>query len=119
METIPPAGSSVRSQAPWPNMIVFPRELRDAIPEYGSRALVFDSVTESPHNGPVAISGMPDEALAAPAPRVQFRLLVHETGALGGRFTLLADLDAETTRALGRFLLELADRSEAGSPGGE
>lgn len=44
--------------------------------------------------------------------RTQLRLLVHETGKLDGQFTLLVDLDSETTRALGEFLIELADQSE-------
>jgi hypothetical protein len=32
---------------------------------------------------------------------------------LPGQFTLLLDLDAETTRALGKFLVELADQAAA------
>jgi hypothetical protein len=45
--------------------------------------------------------------------RTQLRLFVHETGKLDGQFTLLVDLDSETTRALGKFLIDLADQSEA------
>jgi hypothetical protein len=45
-------------------------------------------------------------------PRAQLQMLVHETGKLDGKFTLLVDLDAETTRALGKFLVELADEAE-------
>lgn len=33
--------------------------------------------------------------------------------ALDRKFALMADLDTETTRALGQFLIELADRAEA------
>ena len=40
-------------------------------------------------------------------------LLVHETGKLDGKFALIADLDTETTRALGQFLIDLADSAEA------
>ena len=86
-------------------MIVFPKELRDAIWEYGGRALVFDSVTESHLNSPVFDMGA----------RARFHLVVHETGKLDGKFALFADLDTETTRALGQYLIELADRAEARS----
>jgi hypothetical protein len=91
---------------------VFPKELRDAIPDYGSRALVFDSVDGSPSHAPVSISGMIGESQFDFGARTQIHLLVHETGKLDGRFTLLVDLDSETTRALGKFLIELADQSE-------
>lgn len=113
MNLIPQGGVSVRSKSRWPNMIVFPKELREAIPEYGSRALVFDSVTESHLNAPLPISGMIDENLFNMGARAQIQLLVHETGKLDGKFALLADLDTETTRALGQFLIDLADRTEA------
>jgi hypothetical protein len=49
-------GEAIRSKSLWPNTIVFPKELRDAIPDYGSRALVFDSVSGSPSNAPVSIA---------------------------------------------------------------
>ncbi|HUQ91526.1 MAG TPA: hypothetical protein VM120_07580 [Bryobacteraceae bacterium] len=77
MDLIPQGGVSARSKLRWPNRIVFPKELRDAIPEYGSSALVFDSVIESHSNASTPISGK-----------------------LDGKFALLAHLDAGTTRAL-------------------
>jgi hypothetical protein len=112
MDLIPEGNSPIRSKSHWPNMIVFPKELRDAIPEYGSRALVFDSVSESHPSAPVPVSGMTDTAMFDMGARAQIQLLVHETGNLKGKFTLIADLDTETTRALGRFLIDLADRAD-------
>ena len=113
MDLIPQSGVFVRSKSRWPNMIVFPKELREAIPEYGSRALVFDSVTESHFNAPATTSGVIDENLFNMGARARIQLLVHETGKLEGKFALIADLDTETTRALGQFLIDLADRAEA------
>lgn len=103
MDLVLHSGLSIRSRSRWPNMIVFPKELRDAIWDYGSRALVFDSVSESHLNSPVFDVGH----------RAKFNLFVHEAGKLGGQFALLADLDTETTRALGQYLIDLADRAEA------
>jgi hypothetical protein len=94
----------IRSQSRWPNTISFPKELRDAIPDYGPRALVFDSVS-----GAHSRSWVP----TADGARAQLGFLVHETGKLNGQFTLLVDLDAETTRALEKFLVDLADQAEA------
>ncbi len=96
----------------WPNMIVFPKELRDAIPVYGSRALVFDSVSATSHTSPISVSGMTGEELFDFGPRTRIDLLVHETGKLDGKFTLPVDLDSATTRALGEFLVDLANRAE-------
>ena len=48
----------------------------------------------------------------APGTRAQVQLIVHETGKLKGEFALSMDLDATTTRALGQFLIDLADRAE-------
>jgi hypothetical protein len=93
---------------------VFPKELRDVIPDYGSRALVFDQVRGSRSNAPVSLSGMIGAAQFDFGARAQIRFLVHETGKLNGQFTLLLDMDSETTRALGRFLVELADPVDDG-----
>lgn len=108
-------GLAIRSKSRWPNMIVFPKELRDAIPDYGPRALVFDSVSGSPSNAPVPIAGMIGETLLDYGARTKIHFLVHETGKLDGQFNLLVDLDSETTRALGQFLVELADQAETGN----
>jgi hypothetical protein len=65
----------------WPNTIVFPKELRDAIPPYGSRALVFDSVTGLTNAAPII-------PIPGCGPRARAKLLVHETGRLTGEFEL-------------------------------
>ncbi len=52
------------------------------------------------------------ETLVDYGTRTQIHFLVHETGKLDGQFTLLVDLDSGTTRALGKFLIELADQAE-------
>jgi hypothetical protein len=115
MDLIPSQGFAIQSKSRWPNTIVFPRELREAIPDYGSRALVFDSVSGSRSKAPVSVSGMIGETHFDFGARTQIRFLVHETGKLEGQFTLLLDLDSETTRALGRYLVELADQADDGS----
>ena len=110
---IPAQGFPIQNRPRWPNTIAFPKELRDAIPTYCSRALVFDSVSGSHYDGTqfAVMMGraVPDGKMA----RTQVQMLVHETGKLDGQFTLQVDMDAETTRALGKFLMELADQAEA------
>jgi hypothetical protein len=101
-----------RGQSQWPNTIVFPKELRDAIPVYGSRALIFDAVTGTPHTSPVAVSGMIGEEQYDFGPRAQAELTVHESGKLEGVYTLLVDLDSVTMRVLGEFFVDLANRAE-------
>lgn len=90
----------VRKQLHNYNIIVFPKELRDAIPWHSDRLLVFDSVTGTP-----TVHWLTNE------PRAQANLLVHETGTLDGRFDLVLNLDPETMRALGAFFIQLADQS--------
>ncbi len=113
MELTPSPGLPLRTLSRWPNTITFPKELKPAIPDYGPRALVFDSVTGSHYDGTqfAVMMGraLPDQQVT----RTRLELLVHETGKLDGQFILTADLDAETTRALGKFLVELADRAQA------
>jgi len=96
----------------WPNLFVFPKELKDAIPDYGSRALVFDAVSGSTNNLPAGISGLSGARPFEISPRAQAQFLVHESGKLDGRFALWVDLDSTTMRALGQFLIELADSAE-------
>jgi hypothetical protein len=96
----------------YPNLFVFPRELRDATPEYGARALVFDEVSGSTGNLPAAIAGRRGAMPVDIAPRAQAQFLVHESGELEGRFVLSIDLDTTTMRALGQFLIDLAQRAE-------
>jgi len=112
MELIPSAGLAIVNKPRWPNTITFPKELKSAIPDYAARVLVFDSVSGKHYDGTSIASMMgrvPDSRVA----RTQIQLLVHETGKLDGKFNLVMDQDAETTRALGRFLVELADQAEA------
>jgi hypothetical protein len=105
-------GIAIRSQSQWPNTIVFPKELGDAIPVYGSRALIFDAVSGTPHTSPVAVSGMLGEEFFDFGPRARAELTVHESGKLNGAYNLLVDLDSPTMRALGEFFVDLADRAE-------
>ena len=95
------SGVSIRGKSRWPNMFYFPKELRDAIPHYGTRALVFDSVRGSTGEHPFTQGA-----------RAQVQFIVHETGKLTGEFALLVDLDSTTARALGQFLIDLAERAE-------
>jgi hypothetical protein len=113
MELTPSPNVAIRSRSKWPNTITFPKELKDAIPDYGPRALVFDSVSGSHYDGKV-FAAMMGRTLAGSSPRASIKLLVHETGKLNGEFNLHVDLDAATTRALGKFLVDLADQAEAG-----
>jgi hypothetical protein len=61
----------------------------------------------------MAVSGMIGEEHFDFGPRTRTEVLVHETGKLDGQFTLLLDLDSATTRALGEFFVDLANRAEA------
>ena len=82
--------------------MIFPQHLRDAIPVYGGRVLVFDSVT-----------GKTNSSIFPTGPRAQAKLVVHETGKLNGAFDIWLDLDSATMRALGQFFVDLADKAEA------
>jgi hypothetical protein len=101
-----------RGPSKWPNTITFPKELKDAIPDYALRVLVFDSVSGSHYDGK-EFARLLDRNASSPIPRTILKLLIHETGKLNGEFNLVADLDAPTTRALGEFLIDLANRAEA------
>jgi len=113
MDLTPAPTLALRGTAAWPNLFVFPKELRDAIPDYGARALVFDAVSGSTNSLPAGISGMPGATPFEAGPRAQARFLVHESGKLDGKYVVWVDLDSTTMRALGQFLVELADRAEA------
>jgi hypothetical protein len=99
-----------KSNTPWPNTITFPTELRDAIPHYAPRALVFDSVSGAHYDGN-QISALIGRYRVEGA-RTCLKLQVHETGRLNGEFELLVDMDVETTRALGKYLMDLADQAQ-------
>jgi hypothetical protein len=97
------------------NTIVFPKELRDAIPTHSARVLEFDRVTGAVNRSWVQASPEWLRALGYPPmrPRAQINLLAHETGQLTGQFEIGIDLDADTMRALGEFLVQLADQAIA------
>lgn len=81
------------------NMITFPRELRDAIPDlptYTGRVLELES-----------IDGRISENLLY-GRRVHLRMAVTETGKLKGKFTVRVDLQADAARALADTLVQLA-----------
>ncbi len=87
----------------WNNTMMFPRELREAIPDMptcGGRVLELDGM----HGEPV------DSVLFGK--RVQVKLMVQETGKLTGKFAVLMDLQPEAARALARTLQDLADALE-------
>ena len=115
MQLTKPGGVAERGDSHWPNIFIFPKELREAIPEYGARALVFDDVSGAPRSWPAAVSGFAGAVPGDDRPRAQVRFLVHETGAFDGKFPLLLDIDTRTLRALGRFFVELADQADAES----
>ena len=59
MEIDKPVNQRARLTASWPNMFIFPRELREMIPGYGARALVVDEVDGSPDRRSFAAFGPP------------------------------------------------------------
>ncbi len=98
----------------WPNTMIFPKELRDAIPEHSARALALDSVDGTVRDGPYALAGLAGAIPPGSGPRTFLRLDVHETGKSQSVYPVWIDLDPATMRALGRFMIDLADRAEAG-----
>ena len=68
--------------------LVFPKELRDAIPDYGALALVFDAVSGSTNNLPAGISTVAGATPFEAGPRAQARFLVHVSGKLDGKFVV-------------------------------
>ena len=97
-----------------PNTIVFPKELRDAIPAHSPRALEFDRVSATTQRSWIDFSHEWRTAggFDLSVPRAQLSLLAHETGKLDGQFEIGLDLDVKTLRALGEFFVQLADRAE-------
>jgi hypothetical protein len=90
-----------RYRLPRSNHMVFPRELRDAIPElHGARLLNLASVTGNHSNTDIF------------GPRVHLNLIVKETGKLKGKYTLHMDLQPEAARQLAETLLKLADQAD-------
>jgi len=80
------------------NAMIFPRELRDAIPElHGARDLELDSIDGRSSN------------LVLFGPLVQLKLVVKETGKLKGRFVIGLDIQPDAARELAATLTKLAE----------
>lgn len=92
----------------FPNFMLFPHELRDAIP--GSdlpgcgRALILASVDGS-------CRPTPDGG------RVRLNFEVQESGKLTGTFKVYADMEADAARALSATLLGLVEQLEKAGAG--
>jgi hypothetical protein len=98
-----------------PNTIVFPKTLREAIPEHSDRVLEFDRVSAATQRSWIDFSHgwLKAQGYDLSIPRAQLSLLAHETGNLTGQYEIGLDLDVKTLRALGEFFLQLAERAEA------
>ncbi len=85
--------------------MTFPRELREAIPDlHAGRALELDSIHGESSN--TLLLG----------PLVQLKLLVKETGKLGGQFIVRMDLQPDAARRLAAELNKLADAADRPRP---
>ncbi len=85
-----------------PNWVTFPRELRDAIPDFepcGGRVLQLENAEVGPTNS--AWAGR----------RVGIKLTVCETGKLSGVFDVWVDLNPEAARTLAELLLSAAEKA--------
>jgi hypothetical protein len=103
-----PATKSIDSKRlsdPWPNMFIFPKQLREMIPDYGPRALVVDEVTGAPNYGI-------ESGYGPSGTRALVQFVVHETGNLDGKAPVYLDVDVSTLRSLGQFLMDLAQQIE-------
>jgi len=93
--------------ARWPNLITFPRALRDAIPTQPTmvgRVLNLSTIDAAPSH-------------TYRGPRVQLRLTAEESGKLTGRFPVRMDLDVHAARQLAAALVAIAGRAEEPEPG--
>jgi len=86
-----------------PNWVTFPRQLRDAIPDWelcGGRVLQLESadagVSDTPWTGR----------------RVAVKLRVCETGKLTGVFDVWVDLNTSAAKALAELIQSVAERAE-------
>lgn len=85
------------------NTILFPRELRDAIPDlptYTGRVLELESIDGSLINNPLF------------GRSVSVKMVVTETGKLKGKFEVRVGLQPDAARALAETLIRLADQLE-------
>ena len=87
---------------PLPNWVTFPRQLRDAIPDWDlciGRVLQLDSVDAGPSDS---------EWIGR---RVAVKLRVCETGKLDGVFDISISLNVSAARALGETLCRAAEQA--------
>ena len=87
----------------YPNNVIFPRELREAIPDHQpsvGRCLKLDSVDAQPAN------------TVEWGRRVQIKLRVCETGKLSGAFDVWVDVEIEAARALAKLIQDAANQAE-------
>src|SRR5947209_3485733 len=85
----------------WPNTMIFPQALREAIPELcNGRALQVDSIDGHASNTQLI------------GPRVQAKFVTRETGSLHGVYDIWLDLDTAAARLLAETLLRLSDEAE-------
>jgi hypothetical protein len=100
--------NQLRSNAKWPrgNAMYFPKDLRDAIPEWENSARMLNlahidgGCSHSDRGGK----------------RVQINFHVEESGKLNGAFDVYADLEIEAARALAATLIELVKRADTLPP---
>src|ERR1700691_3237664 len=86
-----------------PNRILFPRNLREAIPDMPTcvgRELVVDSISGHPTRTPWFGDG------------VEVRIGAKETGKLKGEFVITVHLAPDAARGLAETLTRLADQAE-------
>lgn len=87
-----------------PNRILFPRNVRAAIPDMPTcvgRELVVDSISGHPTRTPWFGEG------------VEVRVLAKETGKLTGEFVITLHLAPDAARGLAETLTRLADQAES------
>jgi hypothetical protein len=87
-----------------PNRILFPRNLREAIPDLPTcigRELVIDSISGHPTHTPWFGDG------------VELRLITKETGKLKGEFKITVHLSPDAARGLAETLTQLADQAKS------
>jgi hypothetical protein len=85
------------------NSMYFPKDLRDAIPEWENSARMLNLTNIDGNCSHTPLRGK----------RIELNFHVEETGQLHGAFNVYADLEIEAARALAATLAELVKRAEA------
>jgi hypothetical protein len=89
------------------NSVMFPRELRDAIPDHkpsAGRVLKLESVAAQAAN------------TIEWGRRVHIKLEVCETGTLSGKFDVLVDIEVDAAKATGQTILAAVEQSAKIAP---